>query len=66
MSHYGFFKNCLEATKTKYASYKRPSEEFYMQVKEIRVNLWSAVQYNDITREQYDELEKEFRRFCPD
>jgi hypothetical protein len=66
MSNYGFFKNCLEAVKTKYYSYKRPSSAFYKEVKEIRNKLWIAIQYDEITPEQYKELEKEFRRFCPD
>ena len=65
MSNYGFFKNCLEAVKTKYYSYKRPSKIFYQEVKEIRDKLWSAIQYEEITKEQYEELENEFKRFCP-
>ena len=66
MSNYGFFKNCLEAVKTKYYSYKRPSKEFYRDVKEIRDKLWYGLQYDMITPEEYKELDKEFRRFCPD
>lgn len=34
MSFYGYFKNCLEATKAKYYSYKKPSHAFYGDVKE--------------------------------
>lgn len=66
MAFYGYFKNCLEATKTKYHSYKKPSCTFYSDVKEIINQLYTSLQYEEITREQYDELVKEFRRFCPD
>ena len=66
MGFYGYFKNCLEATKTKYYSYKRPSSSFYRDVKEIKNQLYNSLQYEEITLEQYQELEQEFRRFCPD
>ena len=66
MAFYGYFKNCLEATKAKYYSFKRPSYSFYREVKEIKNRLYTSLQYEEITREQYDELVKEFRRFCPD
>ena len=66
MAFYGYFKNCLEAVKTKYYSYKRPTGAFYRDVKEIRNQLYTSLQYEEITPEQYRELEKKFRRFCPD
>lgn len=66
MAFYGYFKNCLEATKAKYYSFKRPSYSFYSDVKEIINQLYTSLQYKEITKEQYNELEKEFRRFCPD
>lgn len=66
MTFYGYFKNCLEATKTKYYSYKKLSYAFYRDVKEIINQLYSSLQYEEITRGQYNELYKEFRRFCPD
>ena len=66
MAFYGYFKNCLEATKTKYYSYKRPSSSFYKDVKEIKNQLYISLQYEEITLEQYKELEKEFKKFCPD
>ena len=66
MAFYGYFKNCLEATKDKYYSLKIPSYAFYRDVKEIINQLYTSLQYGEIKREQYDELEKEFRRFCPD
>ena len=66
MAFYGYFKNCLEATKAKYYSYKKPSDVFYRNVKKIITHLYTSLQYEEITRGQYDELEKEFRRFCPD
>ena len=52
MAFYGYFKNCLEATKTKYYSYKNPSYAFYRDVKEIRNQLYTSLQYEEITREQ--------------
>jgi hypothetical protein len=66
MAFYGYFKNCLEAVKTKYYSYKKPSGAFYRDVKEIRNQLYTSLQYEEITPEQYKALEKEVRRFCPD
>ena len=66
MAFYGYFKNCLEATKNKYYSYKRPSSSFYRDVKEIKNQLYTSLQYEEITPEQYKELEQEFKRFCPD
>lgn len=66
MGFYGYFKNCLEATKTKYYSYKRPSSSFYRDVKEIKNQLYNSLQYEEITLEQYKELEQEFKKFCPD
>ena len=66
MAFYGYFKNCLEATKAKYYSFKRPNYAFYRDVKEIKKQLRTSLKYEEITREQYNELEKEFRRFCPD
>ena len=66
MGFYGYFKNCLEATKTKYYSYKRPSSSFYRDVKEIKNQLYNSLQYEEITLEQYQELEQEFKKFCPD
>ena len=66
MAFYGYFKNCLEAVKTKYYSYKKPSGAFYRGVKEIRNQLYPSLQYEEITPEQYRELEKEFKKFCPD
>ena len=66
MAFYGYFKNCLEATKAKYYSYKNPSCAFYRDVKEIINQLYTSLQYEEIIREQYDELEREFKRFCPD
>lgn len=66
MAFYGYFKNYLEAVKTKYYSYKKPSGAFYRDVKEIRNQLYTSLQYEEITPEQYKELEKEFKRFCPD
>ena len=66
MAFYGYFKNCLEAVKTKYYSYKRPTGAFYKDVNEIRNQLYTSLQYEEITPEQYRELENEFRRFCPD
>ena len=65
MATYGFFKNCLEATKAKYYSYKRPSGKFIQDVKEIRNQLYTAVQYDEITQDEYRELDNEFKRFCP-
>ena len=66
MAFYGYFKNCLEAVKTKYYSYKKPSGAFYRDVKEIKNQLYATLQYEEKTPEQYRELEQEFKRFCPD
>ena len=66
MGFYGYFKNCLEATKAKYYSYKKPSGAFYREVKVLKNQLYTSLQYDEITREQYDELLREFNRFCPD
>ena len=66
MAFYGYFKNCLEAVKTKYYSYKKPSGAFYRDVKEIKNQLYTSLQYEEITPEQYKELEQEFKKFCPD
>ena len=49
MAFYGYFKNCLEAVKTKYYSYKKPSGAFYRDVKEIRNQLYTSLQYEEIT-----------------
>ena len=66
MGFYGYFKNCLEATKAKYYSYKKPSGAFYREVKVLKNQIYTSLQYDEITREQYDELLREFNRFCPD
>ena len=56
MAFYGYFKNCLEATKTKYYSYKKPSVAFYRDVKEIINQLYTSLQYEEITPEQYRKI----------
>ena len=65
MSTYKFFKHCLDATKKKFAEYKRPSANFYSEVKTIRQQLYIAVQYKEISEEEYKELDREFERYNP-
>ena len=65
MSTYNFFKHSLDATKKKFAEYKRPSVKFYLEVKEIRQQLYTAVQYEEISKDEYKELDSEFERYSP-
>ena len=64
MATYEFFKSCLKATKEKFNTYRRPSYTFYRDVKEIRNQLYIAVQYDEITQTQYKELDNELRKYC--
>ena len=65
MSTYNFFKHSLDATKKKFAEYKKPSVKFYLEVKEIRQQLYVAVQYEEISEEEFRELDREFERYSP-
>jgi len=65
MSTYNFFKHCLDTTKKKFAEYKRPSATFYLEVKEIRQQLYIALLYEEISEEEYKELDREFERYSP-
>ena len=65
MSTYNFFKHSLDATKKKFVEYKKPSVKFYLEVKEIRQQLYTAVQYEEISEEEYKELDSEFERYSP-